>query len=69
MRQVTKNQETKFFELSKSNIKVSKFNSLISPINNGDFLQWGLWINKNDFIWEKRLHKISLQVRKIVEEL
>ena len=39
MRQVTKNQGTKFFELSKLNIKVSKFNSLISPINNGDFLQ------------------------------
>ena len=55
MRQVTKNQETKFFELSKSNFTNFKFNSLISPINNSNFSKESIKTthNKKDFIREK----------------
>ena len=51
------------------NIGNSKFNSLVSHINNGEFLQWkGLRIDKTilhgkrSFTKKKKLYKISLQV-------
>ena len=58
MRQIVKNQLIKLFELNKLNLRDSKFNYSISPINYSNFLRWGgLWIDKNDFTREERLHK------------
>ena len=57
------------------NIGNSKFNSLVSHINNGEFLQWkGLRIDKTilhgkrGFTKKKKLHKISLQVWQIIKK-
>ena len=55
------------------NLGDSKLDSLISPINSGDFLQWrGFHIDKMNSQKRKRkksFHNISLQVQKMIEML